>query len=262
MTKLAVGSHQAERYDRVARSLHWLVAALAVAVVALGWAIGAAPRNSPSRDLLLLLHRSIGLTVLAAMLLTILLPKDVRAGPPWLLPGLEGLVLIAIILGDPGRISRRSAVLRALSITLVGLLVIDALWATVLLVEELIHGGHITESADELLSSGSLVWVSNNIAFSLLYWELDSGGPEARAANASGTADFHFAQAYDGDEPSGWEPRFVDYLYIAFATSTAFGPPDHARPVSHQAKVMLMLQACISLITLVLIASRAVSTLS
>src|SRR5271167_87992 len=68
--------------------------------------------------------------VLAVMLLTVLLPKDVRAGPPWLLPGLEGLVLLAIILGDPGKISRRSAIIRTLSIALVSLLVLDALWAT------------------------------------------------------------------------------------------------------------------------------------
>jgi cytochrome b561 len=55
-------------YDRVSRAVHWLIAALAVVVVTLGWAIAEAPRNTPTRDVLLLLHRSVGLTILAMML--------------------------------------------------------------------------------------------------------------------------------------------------------------------------------------------------
>jgi len=197
--------------------------------------------------------------VLAAMLLTILLPKDVRAGPPWLLPGLEGLVLIAIILGDPGRISRRSAVLRALSITLVGLLVIDALWATVLLVEELIHGGHITESADELLSSGSLVWVSNNIAFSLLYWELDDGGPAERMYHPRNHPDLAFPQELNPNVArEGWRPHFVDYLYLGFTNATAFSPTD-VMPLKPWAKIAMTVQSLISLVILGLVISRAVN---
>ena len=68
MTTLAVAAGQAERYDRVARAAHWLVATLAIAVVALGWAIERTPRNTPPRDFVLLLHRSLGLSILAAML--------------------------------------------------------------------------------------------------------------------------------------------------------------------------------------------------
>ena len=77
--------------------------------------------------------------VLGAMALTILLPDDLRPGPRWLLPLIEGLLLVAVVAGDPGRITRRSR-LRALSIVLVSVLVFNSLWATVLLIDHLIHG--------------------------------------------------------------------------------------------------------------------------
>ncbi len=119
--------------------------------------------------------------VIAAIVLTLLLPKQERPGPNWLLPLIEGLLLIALIVGDPGEISRRSRLLRALSIGLVAVLVVNALWATGALIDHLIYGGPETNSAGALLKAGSIVWVSNNIAFALLYWELDSGGAAARA---------------------------------------------------------------------------------
>jgi hypothetical protein len=84
--------------------------------------------------------------VLAAMVLTILLPDAVRLGPQWLLPLIEGVLLVAVIAGDPGKINRRSRWLRALSIVLVSVLVLGALWATVQLIDDLIHGGAVTNS--------------------------------------------------------------------------------------------------------------------
>ncbi len=98
-----------------------------------------------------------------------------------MLPLVEGLLLVAVIAGDPATISRRSRELRALSIVLVSVLVLGALWATVQLIDDLIHGGAVTNSASELLEAGTIVWVSNNIAFALLYWELDGGAAAARA---------------------------------------------------------------------------------
>jgi hypothetical protein len=107
--------------------------------------------------------------VVAAMVLTILLPDAVRAGPKWLLPSVEGLLLVAVIAGDPVTIDRRSRRLRTVSIVLVAVLVFGALWATALLIDDLIHGGAATNSAGDLLEAGAVVWVSNNIAFALLY---------------------------------------------------------------------------------------------
>jgi hypothetical protein len=118
--------------------------------------------------------------VLAAMVLTILLPNGLHLGPRWVLPLIEGLLLVAVVAGDPGMITRRSRELRALSIALVFVLVFSALSATVLLIDHLIQGGAETNSASDLLRAGTVVWVSNNIAFALLYWELDGGGAAAR----------------------------------------------------------------------------------
>ncbi|MER6034117.1 hypothetical protein ABT133_09410 [Streptomyces sp. NPDC001835] len=119
--------------------------------------------------------------VIAAAVLTLLLPDDLRLGPRWALPAVEGLLLVALIAGDPGRISRRSAALRAISIALVSVLACGAIWSTVRLTDDLVHGGSETNSADALLQAGGSVWATTVLAFSLLYFEIDSGGAAARA---------------------------------------------------------------------------------
>ena len=118
--------------------------------------------------------------MLGAIVLTYLLPGPLRLGPRWVVPLIEGVLVIAVVASDPGKINRRSRELRALSIGLVSLLGLGALWATVLLVNDLITGGPVTHSAGELLQAGAIVWVGNNIAFALLFWQLDSRGPAAR----------------------------------------------------------------------------------
>ena len=129
------------------------------------------------------------------MVLTILLPGTQRVGPQWLFPLIEGLLLVALIAGDPGKINRRSRWLRVLSIALVSVLVLGALWATAQLIDDLIHGGPETNSASELLETGAIVWVSNNIAFALLYWELDDGGAPATCPPPPGPPRFRVPSA-------------------------------------------------------------------
>jgi hypothetical protein len=119
--------------------------------------------------------------VVAAMVLTILLPDDLRLAPRWLLPLVEGLLLVALIAGDPGRISRRSTALRVVSVALISVLALSAIWSTIQLIDDLIHGGAETNSASALLEAGGSVWASTVLAFSLLYFELDGGGSAARA---------------------------------------------------------------------------------
>lgn len=197
--------------------------------------------------------------VVAAILLTMLLPDGVRPGPSWLLPAIAGLLLVALVLGDPGRISRRTAVLRALSIGLVAALAFAALWSTALLVDQLVNGGAVTQSAGELLEAGVVVWVSNNLAFSLLYSELDDGGPAERAWNPRRYPDLAFPQELSpGIAPDGWKPRFVDYLYLGFTNATAFSPTD-VMPLVAWAKLTMAAQSLISLVILSLVVARAVN---
>jgi hypothetical protein len=93
--------------------------------------------------------------MLAAIVLTVLLPDGERVGPGWLLPAIEVVLLVAIVAGDPGRINRCSRLLRGLSVALVTVLVLGALSSTLLLIDALIHGGPETNSADALLSAGT-----------------------------------------------------------------------------------------------------------
>jgi hypothetical protein len=198
--------------------------------------------------------------VVAAVVLTILMPDDLRFGPNWLLPVIVGVLLAAQIAGDPGRIDRRTVPLRALSVGLISVLVFGALWATILLVSHLINGGKETDSAGALLEAGSIVWASNIIAFALLYWELDGGGaPERAHRPSSRIVDFAFPQQMNPElAPAHWRPRFIDYLYLGFTNATAFSPTD-AMPLAPWAKITMAVQALISLVVLGLVIARAVN---
>jgi len=200
--------------------------------------------------------------VLAAAFLTLLLPSELRLGPRWLLPFLEGALLVALIVGDPGRISRRSSILRGLSIALVAVLIAQSLWSTFRLIHELIVGGPHTDQPGPLLAAAAIVWVSNNIAFALLYWELDGGGAAARWQREQVHPDLAFPQHLNpGVGPPEWRPRFIDYLYLSFTNSTAFSPTD-VMPLVPWAKIAMTVQAAVSLGILGLVIARAVNIFS
>lgn len=200
--------------------------------------------------------------VLTAMVLTVFRPAEVRLAPAWVLPAIEAVLLVAIIINDPGRIDRRSTLLRALSISIVAILALDTLASTALLIDVLIHGGEATNSAEQLLSAAAGVWLSNVIAFSLLYWELDGGGAAARAHRMPRYPDLAFPQQLNPRiAPSGWRPRFVDYLYLGLTSSTAFSPTD-VMPLVPWAKISMGVQALISLALLGLVVARAVNVLT
>jgi uncharacterized membrane protein len=199
--------------------------------------------------------------VVAASALTMLRPAEVRVLPAGILPAVEATLLVLLVVRDPGRIDRRSRTLRMVSICVVALLVADALVATGHLVTVLVQGGRTTNSAESLLAAGAVVWVSNILAFALLYWELDSGGSAARAHGSAARPDLAFPQQLNPElAPPGWRPQFHDYLYLGLTSSTAFSPTD-VMPLAGWAKLAMSVQSLISLSVLGLVIARAVNVL-
>jgi hypothetical protein len=114
--------------------------------------------------------------------------------------------------------------------------------------------------ASSLLSSSLVIWVSNVLTFSLLYWQIDRGGPHARVSNVSARPDWLFPQAAPEATSPDWRPLFLDYLYLGYNTATGFTPAEVA-PLSLRAKMLMMLESAISLLTLVIVAARAVNAI-
>jgi uncharacterized membrane protein len=113
----------------------------------------------------------------------------------------------------------------------------------------------------ELLVAGAAIWLTNVLAFALLYWEFDRGGPAARAAGTRTHPDFLFAQMQSPKLAArDWEPYFADYLYLSFTNTTAFSPTD-VLPLSRWAKLTMMVQSAVALVVVVLVVARAVNVL-
>jgi uncharacterized membrane protein len=186
------------------------------------------------------------------------LPRESAVHVPWLIPAVETLLLVALLGANPENVARRGRWLHRLAVTLVVLLVVSALWSTVVLIYDLIKGIGVAESPSELLASGALVWLGNALSFALLYWLIDSGGPFARSKNPE-PVDFAFTQHMSPElAPSGWRPVFLDYLHLGFTNATAFSPTD-VMPLTHRAKFTMVVQASVALALFGLIVARAVN---
>jgi uncharacterized membrane protein len=202
------------------------------------------------------------LTLLVAIVVPLLLPDRFSLAAKWIVPVLLALLLVAHMIADPGRIDRKSRATRAIGIGLVAVLVVGAATQAVVLIVELVSGNKALNSADALLSSGALVWLNTIIAFTFLYWEIDGGGPAARAHRGAQYPDFAFAQHMNPElARPDWRPLFLDYLYLGLTNATAFSPTD-VMPLRHWAKLTMATQALISLIILGLVIARAVNILT
>jgi uncharacterized membrane protein len=202
------------------------------------------------------------LTLLAAIALPFLLPERLGLGPRWLFPVLVGTFIVATLVTAPDLISRRATVLRIMANGVVVVLIIEASWSTTHLLIELINGGPETNRPDLLLLTGAVVWIGNNIVFALLYWELDSGGPTARASRTVRYPDFAFPGHLNPQiVPPDWRPVFIDYLYLGYTNALAFSPTD-VMPLTHWAKLTMALQSLISVVILSLVIARAVNILT
>ena len=176
---------------------------------------------------------------------------------PWLTPLLEAVVLLVLVTHRPTSVAERRR-LRRVALGLVGLLVVAALWATGVLVSDLVRGVGVSKDAGDLLLTGAIVWLGNNLAFALLYWLMDGGGPLARRSLAV-PVDFAFTQQLSPElAPSGWRPVFLDYLHLGFTNATAFSPTD-VMPLTHRAKYAMLVQSTVALALFGLVVARAVN---
>ncbi len=199
--------------------------------------------------------------VLAVSGLYAALPPALAAGPRWLASAIIFALLLPTVLSHRRGSHRMNQLFGHL---LSGAMTIFLLWSLVLLIRALPQR---KEEPITLLRSAAALWVTTVLVFALWYWRLDAGGPHGRDARVGHpTGSFLFPQMLLTDQEHStlsdraWSPRFIDYLFVAFTTSTAFSPTD--TPVlSRWAKVLTMMQACISLGTVVILAARAVNIL-
>ena len=208
---------------------------------------------------------------LVALALYATLPSHLLGWLRFVVPGVELLLLAPLVAANPIRMDRQNRLLRSMSIGLAGLLVITNSAAFVTLVHQLVAGG--AKKGTSLLVAALQVWLTNIIAFGLLYWELDRGGPVLRAKAKRAElppADFRFSQDENDDTAaevasrssklSDWRPRFVDYLYISTTNSTAFSPTD-TMPLSPRAKMLMSIESIEALLVSILVIARGVSLL-
>jgi hypothetical protein len=198
--------------------------------------------------------------VLAVGGLHLALPEVLTFGPSWLLLAVVAVLLVPVLIA---RMRGSWDLNQRLGYFLLAVVTAAMLWSVALLIWSLPRH---TLSPSLLLRSAAALWITNILVFASWYWRLDAGGPHARRMSICHTkGDFLFPQmtlAPGTSQPvdPDWIPGFVDYLFLAFNTSTAFSPTD--TPVlAPWAKVLVMVQSSISLATLALLAARAVNIL-
>jgi len=196
------------------------------------------------------------LALLATGGLHFVIPAQLRFGQEWLLLAVVTVLLIPTVVAH--RIGKQ-LLNRVLSHIVLSAVTASMVWSLGLLILRLPR--HL-DPPQELLRAAAALWVANVLVFASWYWRLDAGGPNARdLVDAHSEGAFLFPQMITPwESDKNWRPGFVDYLFLAFNTSTAFSPTD-VPVLSRWAKLMMMVQACISLATVALLAARAVNIL-
>ncbi len=197
------------------------------------------------------------LAVLSAAGLTVGTPHAGRLPGWWIVPVLEVVLLVILIVVDPGRIDDLSGRARRITLALITIMTAGTLASLSLLMYDIFDSRHL--SPNNLLGRGGAIWLTNVIAFSLWFWELDRGGPARRAAGSAIPPSFAFPEnAMPEFATDGWTPRYPDYLYLSFTNATAFSPTD-TLPVKTWAKMAMMLESVVSLLTAILVIARAIN---
>ncbi|MNH58570.1 hypothetical protein D3C73_103750 [compost metagenome] len=174
--------------------------------------------------------------------------------------GLELFLIIILTFITPAGYAKVNKTRRALGIGLIGFITLINIVSLILLLGALFFGDKAVDGHD-LLINGLVIYVTNIMMFALWYWEMDGGGPEKRATNTTSREDFLFPQMlHPLVFTKKWLPGFIDYLYLSATNVTNFASADTI-PVSRRAKALMMIQALASVITVVLVAARAINIL-
>jgi uncharacterized membrane protein len=203
--------------------------------------------------------------ILATIALYVTLPDRLAVGPIWLPPALEAALLGTLTVMAPVRHTRELASQRLITFGLIGLINLANIGSLVLLIAALLHHGiairGLPLDGQTLLLAALEIWLTNILVFALWYWELDRGGPVERRRSQHREPDFLFPQMVTpGCTQPHWTPHFVDYLYVSFTNATAFSPTD-TMPLTVWAKLLMLVQSFASLLTVALVAARAVNIL-
>jgi len=211
------------------------------------------------------------LAVLFAIALYALLPETLLVLPRLVIPILGVLLLVALVVINPKRLTRQTRLSRIVSLALVGLIGLANAVSLVLLLRALLASE--VQDGRSLLIAALQVWLTNVIVFGLAFWELDRGGPVARTQQPRDQlppADFRFSQDENDDtvsevargssKRSGWVPALHDYLYVSLTNSTAFSPTD-TMPLTGRAKLLMGVECTSALIVSVLVIARGVGIL-
>ncbi len=198
------------------------------------------------------------LALLACVLLYVVLPDRLVVGPRWLLPILIALPLVPLS-ATKHRHPNESQWVRRLTIFLIGVITVANMASMALLVHHLLNA-HVSQGRS-LIYSAVAVWLTNVIVYGLWFWEMDRGGPHLRAGVDVLLPDLQFPQMENPQLAApDWRPRFFDYLYTSFANGTSFAPAD-AMPLSLRAKALFASESIVSLVTIAVVAARAVNIL-
>ena len=193
------------------------------------------------------------------------IPRRYTVVPRWPLLAMEVALLVVLLIINPVRLTRATRLGKGASLLLLAAITIDNTASAVVLDYHILTGT-VSNDAALLLGSGAAVFITNIIVYGVWYWEIDLGGPFARAGVTERTPerrypDFLFSQMdVRRLAPKDWEPRFLDYLYVSLTNVMAFSPTD-TMPLTRRAKAMMALQALVAVSTIALVFARAVNVL-
>lgn len=215
-----------------------------------------------------------GAIALIAALQLLVVNAGLSIGPRWLAPAFELAMLAPLSIAtawNQGKVKQATAdhhwrqigerrkTIRGMAILLTAIVMMINFYALIEVVRVLLHGA---KGGQSLLIDAMNIWFTNIVIFALWFWNIDRGGPATRGLVPKSGPDFLFPQMTGtGDEDPTWTPGFIDYLYVSFTNATAFSPTD-TMPLSSRSKLLMAIEAMVSLLTVGLVAARAVNILT